>query len=344
MTLRPKLEFYKLKLVSKDGEYKTFRDFATEELYQRRPSTDAQIMNKLFEHFMNQLVTDKAKDNRIKKQLKLIKTVSNKHLANKPVVNVNENIIYGVINGGRFGRNGMMSDSSADAEDANAFGKNKTILQYFYFLMYLPLDHNEGCFIIHSNSKEETITDIFKVYVSRLFKGISYRRPAVIMFCPKSFQHKFENEAVIKSVEFCNTYIDDVFTEKGMLSHSQRYEVKIEIIPKQREISLNEKSSIKSLLQQLGFMRQQQNTGLTDFNSKKMKLNSPYSKSDRSFEFDDENLDVIPVVYLENHINKHYDDDTPDFNELNQFCQTLFRNEVLPEIRPDLFEDNNERK
>lgn len=94
MALRPKLEFYTLKLVSKDLEYKTFRDFAIEELYQRRPSSDAQIMNKLFDHFMNGLVTDIAKDRRIKKQLKLIKTASNKHLANRPVVNVQKRISY----------------------------------------------------------------------------------------------------------------------------------------------------------------------------------------------------------------------------------------------------------
>ena len=111
MALRPKLEFYTLRLVSKDLEYKTFRDFAIEELYQRRPSSDAQIMNKLFDHFMNGLVTDIAKGTRIKKQLKLIKTASNKHLDNRPVVDVQKNIIYGVINGGRFGRDGMMSDS-----------------------------------------------------------------------------------------------------------------------------------------------------------------------------------------------------------------------------------------
>lgn len=51
---------------------------------------------------MNQLVTEKAKDRRIKKQLKLIKTSSNKHLDNMPVLDVQKNIIYGVINGGEI--------------------------------------------------------------------------------------------------------------------------------------------------------------------------------------------------------------------------------------------------
>lgn len=343
MALRPKLEFYTLRLVSKDSEYKTFRDFAIEELYQRRPSSDAQIMNKLFDHFMNGLVTDIAKGTRIKKQLKLIKTASNKHLDNRPVVDVQKNIIYGVINGGRFGRDGMMSDSSADAEEANAFGKNKTILRYYYFLLYLPLDHDEGCFILHSNSKEETITDMFKVYIERLFKGGNYKRPALNMFCPKSFQEEFQNEAIIKSLEFSNTYRDEVFTDEGMRTYQQLYDVKIEIKPKNGDIPLTAKSKLGNLLRQLGFSRHNHNTeGLTSFDSKKMTLNSPFSKTDRTFDFDDEYLNVIPVVYLEGRINHYNDDDTPEFNELNQLCQNLFQDEVLPEIRPDLFEQNNE--
>lgn len=339
MALRPKLEFYTLKLVSKDSEYRTFRDFAIEELYQRRPSSDAQIMNKLFDHFMNGLVTDKAKKNSIRKQLKLIKTTSNKHLEYKPVVDVQKNIIYGVINGGRFGRDGMMSDSSVDAEDANAFGKNKTILRYYYFLLYLPLDHNEGCLIIHSNSKEETITDMFKVYLERLFKGGNYRRPALNMFCPKSFQEEFQNEAIIKSLEFRNTYLDEVFTDEGMRTYQQLYDVKIEIKPKDGDIPLTAKSRIGNLLRQLGFARYNHDTDrLPSFDRKKMTLNSPFSKTDRTFDFDDENLNVIPVVYLEGRINNYNDDDTPEFKELNQLCQNLFQDEVLPEIRPDVSE------
>ena len=299
MALRPKLEFYTLKLVSKDLEYKTFRDFAIEELYQRRPSSDAQIINKLFDHFMNGLVTDIAKDRRIKKQLKLIKTASNKHLANRPVVNVQKNIIYGVINGGRFGRDGMMSDSSANAEDANAFGKNKTILRYYYFLLYLPLDHSEGCFIIHSNSKEETITDMFKVYIERLFKGGNYKRPALNIFCPKSFQEEFQNEAIIKSLEFSNTYRDEVFTDEGMRTYQQLYDVKIEIKPKDGDIPLTAKSKLGNLLRQLGFSRHKHNIDrLTNFDRKKMTLNSPFSKTDRTFDFDENLMNLISFVRI----------------------------------------------
>ena len=128
MALRPKLEFFRLKLESKGDEYKTFRDFAIEELNLRRSTSDAQIMIKFYEHFMKSLVTDKAKVNSLKKQLKLIKNNANKYLVHSPKVDVAKNIVYGVINGGRFGRDGMMSDSRPDVDEGAAFGKNKTII------------------------------------------------------------------------------------------------------------------------------------------------------------------------------------------------------------------------
>ena len=93
------------------------------------------------------------------------------------------------------------------------------------------------------------------------------------------------------------------------------------------------------LLRKLSFVRERQNTDkLTDFDSKKLTLNSPFTKSNRTFDFDDENLNIIPVVYLQDRITQYNDDDTPKFSELNTLCQNLFQDEVLPEIRPDLYE------
>lgn len=342
MALRPKLEFFRLKLESKEGEYKTFRDFAIEELYLRRPSNDAQIMNKLYEHFMNNLSTDLAKVKRLKKQLKLIRNNANKYLNYRPRVNVNRNIIYGVINSGRFGRDGMMSDSSSSVDQGETISKNKTILHYYYFLLYLPLDHNEGCFIVHSNSKEETMTDVFKVYISNLFRRGNYKYPTISMFCPQSFQREFQEQAIVKSFEFQRTCTDGIFTDDGIMTHNQTYDVKIEIMPRDGGVLMRDRNILNGLLRQLGLRRTPNNiVGLTDFESRKMILSDPISKSDRTFDLNDEELNVIPVVYLENRINHYNDDETPDFLELNTLCQNLLQDEVLPEIRPDLYENEH---
>lgn len=338
MALRPKLEFYKIKLVSITNDDKTFRDFAVDELYKRKPSLNAQIMNKLFDHFISKLTSRIAKDDKIKKQLKLIKTSANIHLKHQPQVDVRNNIIYGVINGGRYGRNGMMSDSSTKSEDASSFDKNKTILRYYYFLLYLPLDYSEGCLIIHSNSKEETITEVFKTYIAKLFQGKYYRKAALFSFCPNSFQKEFEKGAIIKSLEFSNSYLENIFADDGIKSCLKGYEVKIEIKPKNNNLSLTDKSIVRRFISQLGFVRNKEGKDrLTDFRSKRMKLNNPSTNSNDSFDIDDENLEVKPVVFLDGRITKFNDDDTPDFDELNYYCQNLFINEILPEIRPDLY-------
>lgn len=335
--LRPKLEFIRFSLNPKDSSYRTFRDFAVDELYQRRPGTDIQIMKKLFDFFMNGMATDKAIDRNIKKQIKLITTKANKYIDHRPVVDTSSYLIHGVINGGRFGRNGMMGDSSATSDDADAFGPDKTILRYYYFLLYLPLDHNEGCLIVHSNSREETITDIFKSYISNLFRGEQYARPKLSMFAPKSFVKEYVNESIIKSLEFKETYLDNVFTEEGIGECFKSYDVKIEITPKDgSRLNLNSLKKLHPLLQRLGFNRADHSESLNDFRSKKVKLRSPFDNSDRSFELDGDALEIVPVVYIDGRISKFNNDDTPDFAELDRLTHNIFNDEVLPEIRPDL--------
>ncbi len=330
--LRPKLELFRFSLSPKDGEYKTFRNFALDELNAKKNNDDKKIMIKLFDYFKNGLVSMYAKDHGIKKQLKLIKTKANKYLKNQPQYDDKSYIIYGVISGGRFGRNGMMSDASEKIEDANAFGPNKTILRYYYFLLYLPLDHNEGFFIIHSNSKEETITDIFKIYISRLFQGKNYGKPSIIQYCPKSFQEEFKNNSIIKKIEFRNTYIvGDNFVIDPIRIESKEYDVKIEITPKKSKSKLVDKDKLIKQFGNLFFGKDK----LEDFNSKKVTLNNLDTNSDRKFELDKENLEIIPVIYLEDKIKNYNKDDTPNYDELNNYCQDLFKNEILKEIRPD---------
>lgn len=339
MALRPKLEFFRFSLESKDEVYKTFRDFAIEEFNQRRSSSDAQIMTKLFSHFMSNLVTKKAKVNHLKKQLKLIKNSANKYLTHQPKVDISKNLIYGVINGGRFGRDGMMSDSRPDVDEGAAFGKNKTILRYYYFLLYLPLDYHEGCLIVHSNSKQETITDVFKMYIGRLFSGANYRCPTISMFCPKAFQDEFKEHAIVKSLEFKHTCTDaNVFTSEGYVVDNLQYDVKVEITPHTGNTMLQNRGAINRVLQLMGLAGNRNVIYLGDFGTQKITMRDMITKSDRTFNLSDEELNIVPVVYLKDRIVHYNDDDTPDFLELDALAKNLLQYEILPEIRPDLYE------
>ena len=123
-----------------------------------------------------------------------------------------------------------------------------------------------------------------------------------------------------------------------------QWDVKIEIIPKGDKIKLRDIPLFRKLAHELNFLNVRQNPDkLYDFGNKKITVNNPNSKMDRTFEFDDENFNLTPVVYLNEHIEKYNNDDTPDFYELNEYCQSLFQEEILPELRPDLFLKEDER-
>jgi hypothetical protein len=42
-------------------------------------------------------------------------------------------------------------------------------------------------------------------------------------------------------------------------------------------------------------------------------------------------------VYLNGRISKSNPDGTPDFDELAELCKNYFNDEILPELRPDLY-------
>lgn len=248
MALRPKLEFIRFTLAYGNDEFKTFRDFAIEALNMRKNAKDAQIMRRLLDHFTGSLVTDKAKDNSIKKQLKIIRTKANKYQEHLPKVDEANNLIYGVINGGRFGRHGLMSDSKATVGEASAIDKNSTILRYYYFLLYVPLDHNEGFLCVHSNSKEETVTELMRTFVSKLFGGTSgYRRPKTHPFCPKSFREEFKKESYLKELTFRDTILDNIFHADGLQGKEELFEVEVTIRPKGKSRLTADDSVLKRL-------------------------------------------------------------------------------------------------
>ena len=49
------------------------------------------------------------------------------------------------------------------------------------------------------------------------------------------------------------------------------------------------------------------------------------------------NLQQNLLVYLKGRVDKKNADGTPDFEELKSYCNTIFTDEILPEIRPDLY-------
>jgi len=333
--INSKLEFYRFKLNPRQDDFKTFKDFTLDELKGKSSYDGAKIMKLLFTHFITSLDGKYSKDEKIKKQIKLEKrTAINKHLRNQPKYLSESNIICGVINGGSYGRDRIIGDVN-NPEEGSQLGKSKTVLQYYFFLLYLPIDHNEGCFIIHSNSKEETITNIFRSFISHLFKATRYNKVNIESFCPKSFQDEFKKGAIIQTIEFKDSKVDNTHTTDGTSDTIGKYDIRIEIAPKNKDMSITSFGKLKSILASYIFGKETHHKKLQDFDEVKVATKNPVDNSTRTFEWNTKDEDFVPIIYLDGRVRTN-DDDTPDFDDLETLCRNYLTDEILPELRPDL--------
>ena len=329
-----KLEFYRFKLNSKQNEFKTFKDFAIEELGGGKTISNEKAFELCYKHFYKSLEKDIAKDEKLKKVLKVVDKKSvNKHLGKKPVHDISNNIIHGVINGGPYGKDRIVSDMT-DKEDNESLGSNKSVLLYFYIFMYFPADNNEGFFMIHSNSSEETITLLFRNFISKMFKGKNYNKAIPEAFCPQSFQDEFKNGATLKSMIFKTSFIDNVPRASGISHLLQEYDIKIEAIPKNKNILVSEASRFKEFFSKKLFGSKTRERQLGNFEETKINTQNDVTKSSKIFEWSTRDNDFVPVVYLNDRVKINLDG-TPDFDELEKLCRNLFDDEILNEIRPD---------
>lgn len=338
MAINPKLEFYRFTLNHKKEGFKTFRDFAMEELKAGKNPTDEKVVETCFKHFIQSLKSDYAKDDKLKKKIGFEKKKSiNKHFDKGPAFNSANYTISGVINGGQYGRESIISNND-DEDDSTSLGINKSVLKYFYFFIYLPPNHNEGFFMIHSNGKEETITNIFRSYITNIFRGNNFNKAQPREYCPKSFQDEFKKGAILKSMSFKTSFMDDIHTTDGVSQLFQHYDIKIEAVPKNKEVTGNMAEGFLSKLQGKLFGSKDKERKLKDFDETKMLLESDITGgSTKTFQWNTKDNEFVPVVYLKGRVNKTNIDGTPDFDELKQYCSTIFNDEILPEIRPDLY-------
>lgn len=334
-SINPKLEFYRFKLNHKDG-FKTFKDYAIDVWGVGKAAREDSYFKKCFEEFMRNLNAGFEENDKLQKTITLISKRSvNKHLDNKPIMIGSKSIFHGVINGGPYGKERILSDID-NKEDSSTIGKKKPVLSYYYIFVYLPPNHNEGFFMVHSNNSDDSITAALRQYIAGLFKSGAYRKPAMEAFCPKKFQEEFNNGATIKNIKFTTSYVDDIPQNDPLREIFNEYTIKIEAIPKKKGVAAAFASRIKDLLDARIYGKDQENNmALSEFDRVSLSTTNQGTKTSKTFEWNSRDAEFVPVVYLENHVRLE-DDRTPNFAELKQYCMTLFEETIIHELRPDL--------
>lgn len=341
--VNPKLDFFRFKLKHKSGANKTFREFMLESCKCTNRDSDSRIFGKLFEYFMNELKTDFAKNDSIKKVMTLIsnkgRRVINKHWDERPKPDLAKNIIAGVVNGGTYGKERIVTKLSKK-DESNNLAVDQPVLQYYYIFLYLPVDHNEGFMMIHTDSAEESISNFARNYIAKLFSIGDYQKPTMRIFAPKCFQDEYRQGAVVKSMSFQTTYVDNQIENgdpiKDVMSD---YDVKINITPRgDGDKSLGVMESIRNYLKSRFFGVDNYKKQLEEFDKCTVNTENKDTKSRKTFDWNMRDSELTPVVYLDGKVAIN-DDGTVNFAALDRYCKNLFEDQILIELRPDNYVD-----
>ena len=339
----PKLDFYRFKLKHKSGSNKSFREFMLESGKCQLSDSDSIIFGKLYEYFMNELNTDFAKNDSIKKVMTLISNkgnrIINKHWDKHPQPDFVKNIIAGVVNGGTYGKERIVTKLSKK-EETNNLSVDQPVLQYYYILLYLPVDHNEGFMMIHTDSAEESISNFARNYIAKLFSIGDYQKPAMRVFAPQCFQDEYRQGAVVKSMTFKTTYIDNQIEDDDPIKEVMgNYEVKINITPKgDGDKGLGKIDSIRNYIKQRFFGVDNYTKKLDEFDKCTVNTVNKDTKSTKTFDWNLRDSELTPVVYLNGKVTFN-NDGTVNLAALDTYCKELFENPILRELRPDLYVD-----
>lgn len=334
----PKLEFFRFKLNHKSENFKTFRDFMVENSKATSRQQDSTIFANLFKYVMEKPKADFETNESLKKVVTLISNKRiNKHFDERPQVKFPACIISGVMNGGPYGKERILTNLG-EKDKAENISSTQPVLQYYYIFLYLPLNHNEGFMMVHSDSAEDTITQAYRKYIAELFKLGDYKKPTMQTYVPKHFRDEYKDGAILQSMTFVNTETSDDFEDDNPMKEiAGEYEVKITLTPKgEAKASYKMMESVRNFFLGNRFGTRAFSRGLDEFGKCTVSTKNEETNTSKIIEWNNRDMEILPVVYLKDRVAIG-EDGTPLFDALNSFCHNLFTNEILPEIRPDLY-------
>lgn len=335
----PKLEFFRFKLNHKSGKKKTFREFMLENGKATLRQKDNTIFANLYKYFMEQPKNGFAKNDSLKKVVTLIgnrgRKKINKHFGERPLPNIAKCIISGVINGGAFGKDRILSNLDKKESSENILA-SQPVLQYYYIFLYLPLDHNEGFFMVHSDSSDESITQAMRKYIGELFNLGNYNKPNMSIYVPKYFRDEYKDGAILKSITFYMTELSaDMDDEDPLKDIAGEFDVKISLSPKGKtKADLKQMISLRNLFAKNRFGTESYNRSLDEFDKCTVSTKNEDVNSTKIFDWNNRDQELQPAVYLRDRVAME-DDNTPNFAALDTFCHQLFKDYILHELRPD---------
>lgn len=194
--------------------------------------------------------------------------------------------------------------------------------------------------MIHTDSAEESISNFARNYIAKLFSIGDYQKPTMRIFAPKYFQDEYRQGAILKSMTFQTTYVDNQFEENNPIKDVMGdYDVKISITPKGKgDKGLGIMEDVRNYLKGRFFGVKNFSKRLDEFDKCTVNTENKDTKSSKTFDWNMRDAELSPVVYLNDKVTIN-ENGSVNLAALNIYCKELFNNHVLRELRPDKYVD-----
>jgi hypothetical protein len=333
----PKIEVYKIFIKRKAGTGSiTFREFFRSKSSHYNdiipaPTTDLEILTIHMSGFIKSIGLDKYKtDSRKKKAF----TVGVEGNTTRVSIATDQMFIDGILYGGRYNAERILGKID-NTSDKSKITRDNIVSDSFYFLLYTPLNHREGIFIIQGYT-ESRISDIVKRHLKEYFSYYTEWSSQIEPFIPRQYRENFMKDAKFQKVVFSSTWkISDHDYEEITNKNEHTIQVKIEIID--QNIKKPDRKSIRDIVKWFGAssfrMKNDQPKQLEQFDYKDAKMESNGQSMSIDLESDDDDEDKVrPKITLSG--NEYVTtNNTPNFNAIQSFCRNLL-DEIIEEISP----------
>lgn len=235
-------------------------------------------------------------------------------------------VIEGELEGGKFGRK-RNRRSISNKKDNSPVKKEDAITDKFFFLLYVPLEHNKMVLMVQSYA-DESIDGIIRHFFQNLFKKEKvFNAPKVDRYVPPSIIDDFKKSAAVSGLSFSTQVPSKTLLEKSVNVVNKHYKVEVKITPIDQPLSMDEFDNAKSPIQNTSI------GGLTLANFKRRVGILQDSKTNKTSPFSlDSKFDIKPVIPLSKYITFGTDEEK-NFELIKDYSFKIL-NVIKSEIYP----------
>lgn len=332
MAHNPKLSVYIVTLKPrKKEEQKTFRDFLREKYAGDSMTSDGELLQRLFEDFINKVGQDKFnKDDKSKKVIGVDD-------GNKPPMTLHSDkwMLDGVIEGGKYGILREFQDTEKK-EGKTKIKPNYAVLDKYYILLN-PVLNDKYAVLLTQSYTEESIQGPINEFIRELLGGCdNYFKVDMEPFVPKRLKEKYERSATIRMFSFTSPLPLSESLRKKVTEAAQEFEVEVRIKPVIQKLPINSEGTRKIMQEVSKMTFEQQTLG----EGKGRIYTSDEQGRNANYDISKDIQSIRPTIYLSDEgITSNEETGLPDFEAIQKYCHKLL-DEIKTErnINQDIYE------